>query len=123
MNYSIGDVEKITGVKSHILRYWEEEIPSKAEIDEAIVNLSKTGYKVDYIVSHTAPSEMISKMNLTNNGMDFSFIDSLDSELTGFLEFVMHQTEYKDWFFGHWHIDKDYGNNMHALLNRVIERE
>ncbi len=28
MNYSIGDVEKITGVKSHILRYWEEEIPA-----------------------------------------------------------------------------------------------
>lgn len=27
MNYSIGDVEELTGVKSHILRYWEEVIP------------------------------------------------------------------------------------------------
>ena len=26
--YSIGQVEKITGVKAHILRYWEEQIPS-----------------------------------------------------------------------------------------------
>lgn len=26
-SYSIGNVEKITGIKSHILRYWEKEIP------------------------------------------------------------------------------------------------
>lgn len=26
--YSIGEVEKITGIKSHILRYWEEVIPA-----------------------------------------------------------------------------------------------
>lgn len=27
MTYSIGDVEDLTGVKAHILRYWEEVIP------------------------------------------------------------------------------------------------
>ncbi|MDY5811387.1 MAG: MerR family transcriptional regulator [Treponema sp.] len=26
--YSIGQIEKITGVKPHVLRYWEEVIPS-----------------------------------------------------------------------------------------------
>lgn len=26
--YSIGQIEKITGVKPHVLRYWEEQIPS-----------------------------------------------------------------------------------------------
>ncbi|OJF75853.1 MAG: hypothetical protein BKP49_10360 [Treponema sp. CETP13] len=26
--FSIGEVEKITGIKSHILRYWEKVIPS-----------------------------------------------------------------------------------------------
>ncbi len=25
--YSIGDVEKLTGIKPHILRYWEELLP------------------------------------------------------------------------------------------------
>lgn len=28
MIYSIGDVEELTGVKSHVLRYWEEVVPS-----------------------------------------------------------------------------------------------
>ena len=27
-SFSIGEVEKITGVKAHILRYWEEVVPS-----------------------------------------------------------------------------------------------
>lgn len=26
--YSIGEIEELSGVKSHILRYWEEVIPS-----------------------------------------------------------------------------------------------
>ena len=26
-SYSIGDVEKLTGLKAHVLRYWEKEIP------------------------------------------------------------------------------------------------
>lgn len=30
MNYSIGQVEEITGVKSHVLRYWEDVIPGFA---------------------------------------------------------------------------------------------
>lgn len=29
-NYSIGDVETLTGVKAHILRYWETVIPGLA---------------------------------------------------------------------------------------------
>src|SRR5574344_1657466 len=28
--YSIGDIEELTGIKAHILRYWEEIIPSFA---------------------------------------------------------------------------------------------
>lgn len=27
MTYTIGDIEELTGVKAHILRYWEEVIP------------------------------------------------------------------------------------------------
>lgn len=30
MTYSIGEVEELTGIKAHILRYWEEVIPAFA---------------------------------------------------------------------------------------------
>lgn len=29
-SYSIGEIEKLTGIKAHVLRYWEEVIPSIA---------------------------------------------------------------------------------------------
>ena len=29
-----------------------------------------------------------------------------DAELTGFLDWVMFETEFKKWFFGHYHEDK-----------------
>ena len=30
MTYSIGEVEELTGIKAHVLRYWEEVIPGFA---------------------------------------------------------------------------------------------
>lgn len=30
MPYSIGQIEELTGIKSHVLRYWEEVIPGFA---------------------------------------------------------------------------------------------
>ncbi len=98
--------------------YWEEEIPSEAEYNEAVENLKKHGFKVDLIVSHTAPKEIIRHMGFVPDPHDY--------ELTGFLEYVMYQTKdyMKKWCFGHWHEDKElYGGKFRALLNDVIEME
>lgn len=32
MNYTIGQIEKLTGIKAHVLRYWEEVVPSLAPL-------------------------------------------------------------------------------------------
>ena len=93
--------------------YWEEEIPSKEEYTEASRNLEAYGYKVDYIVTHTAPREIIRRM-----GYD---PDPHDMELTGFLEWVMYKAQYDEWFFGHWHEDRNI-EKFHALLFEYIIR-
>ncbi len=93
--------------------YWEEEIPTDAEYKEASKNLKSVDFKVDYIITHTAPRELILKMGYHP--------DKHDAELSGFLEWVMYETQFSDWFFGHWHVDRDYGK-MHALWFRVIEK-
>ena len=93
--------------------YWEEEIPNDFEYKEATINLKKTNYKVDYIVTHTAPRELIYKMGY--------YPDPHDMELTGFLEWIYHEVSFNEWFFGHWHEDIDF-NNMHALFFRVLTR-
>ena len=95
------------------ISWWKEEIPTKEEYNEATKNLKEHGFSVDYVISHTAPREIIRKMGYYP---DFQ----KDSELTGFLEWVMYETQYQQWFFGHWHIDKQIDEKHRAVLADLI---
>ncbi len=88
--------------------YWAEELPDNNEYKEAIENLKKHGNKVDYILTHTAPKEIILRMGYHP--------DPHDAELTGFLEWIMYECEYTHWFFGHFHEDRNIGEKFTALL-------
>ena len=93
------------------LSWWKEELPNDAEYKEAISNLREVGNKVDYIVSHTAPREIIRRMG--------KYPDAHDMELTGFLEWIMYEVEFEHWYFGHWHTDRDITEKFSALLFTV----
>ena len=92
--------------------WWKEELPNNEEYKEATENLKAHDFKVDYIISHTAPSEIIRRMGITP--------DPHDAELTGFLEWVMYETDFQKWFFGHFHSDEEIGEKHRALLFDVV---
>lgn len=92
--------------------YWDEEMPCSSEYKEAADNLKKHGFKVDYILSHTAPAEMIRRMKYVP--------ESGELELTGFLEWVMYETKYKRWYFGHFHVDHKADEKHRALYYDVV---
>ena len=96
--------------------HWSEELPNNEEYQEAINNLKNVDFQVDYIISHTAPKEIIHCMG--------KIPDMHDAELTGFLEWVMYETKFKAWYFGHWHMDKTvYGIMKNDLsVSREIVR-
>lgn len=87
--------------------YWEEEIPSGAEYREALINLKEHKMQVDYIITHTAPREIIRKIGKHPSPYDF--------KLTGFLDFVKSEVGYKHWFCGHWHEDRDVDGKFSIL--------
>ena len=62
-------------------------------------NLFRHHDQVDYILTHTAPREIIRMMG--------SAPDTHDMELTGFLEYIRHEVTFRHWYFGHWHDDRD----------------
>lgn len=93
--------------------WWKEELPSDLEYKEAVRNLEKCGKTVDFVISHTAPKEIICRMG--------KYPDGHDMELTGFLEWVMYEVKFKKWFFGHWHTDKLITEKFHAVFLDVIE--
>ncbi|MBQ8791705.1 MAG: metallophosphoesterase [Ruminiclostridium sp.] len=97
------------------ISYWKEEIPTDAEYKEATENLKKHGKSVDIVISHTAPREIIKRMGYTP--------DVHDMELTGYLEWVMYEVDFKRWFFGHWHEDKEIDERFRAVYYDVITLE
>lgn len=93
--------------------YWEEELPSSEEYSEAIENVKNK--KIDIVISHTAPKEIIRKMGFSP--------DIHDMELTGFLEWVMYEVDFSHWYFGHWHIDETFYDKFTAVYFLVHKIE
>ena len=89
------------------ISYWEEELPTPEEYREAVRNLELHGNEVDYILTHTAPREMIRRMGYNP--------DPHEMELAGFLEYVMYQVKHRHWYCGHWHMDRDLTDSFTAL--------
>lgn len=105
--YSIDKEARISGYS-----WWRDELPCNEEYDEAVKNLKKHGMKADYILTHTIPTEMIRRLNICP--------DTHDAELTGFLEWVMYEVEYKHWYAGHWHRDCNIDGKLTLLWFDVV---
>lgn len=78
--------------------WWPDEMPTDAEMKEAIENLRKVDNKVDYIITHTAPEETM---------CIFHPHHPEEKPLNNFLEWVRENVEYKHWYIGHLHRDED----------------
>lgn len=94
--------------------WWAREMPSDEEYSEAVCNLKVHDNKVDYIITHCAPENIIYYK-------DPVFLRA-PNRLTRFLSDLItrYGIEYKDWFFGHYHDDIDIGK-MHCIYNRILE--
>lgn len=91
--------------------WWKEEMPSDLEYEEARQNLDSCNWTVDYIITHCGPNSVIDIYSRKFYGHD---------RLTDFLETVLQKTEYRQWFFGHYHDNVDIG--QHSMLYENIVR-
>ena len=87
--------------------WWKQELPSQEEMEEGIRNLEKHNWKVDHIVTHCAPTSLIYAM---------TSIAEPDL-LTDYLEEIKRKCEFKSWFFGHYHRDRDVWGKFTVLYD------
>ena len=98
------------------ISWWKEEIPSKEEINEGIINLSKYDNKVDFIITHSCDSKVLNNPVLFFRGNkceayeDNYVLDNFENIVT-----------YKKWFFGHYHVDAVISDNKVAVYNDIRE--
>ena len=106
------------GAKSHDtnhrinhISWWRQELPSDEEYIEALQNLERYNWQVDYIITHCAPTS-IALMGSRHNEAD---------RLTDFLQEVRERAKYHYWLFGHYH-DNRAIDEKHILLWEQIVR-
>ena len=121
--YTIGGKKflAIGGAKSHDkegrienLSWWEEEEISEEQKANAIKNLEKNQYCVDYILAHTLPDSVAQ-----NIGFKFSPKRN-DCSVSKFLDNIIKSVTFKEFYCGHWHEEIDNGK-YHVLYDRIME--
>lgn len=94
------------------ISWWPEEMPSEDEYQNAINNLNKNNWNVDYIISHCCPDSIQNKIS------EYYKHD----KLTNFFENVIKaDCNYDKWYFGHYHEDKNIDVKHVCLYNRIIQ--
>lgn len=91
--------------------WWEQEIPTIGELAMATVELLKRNDKVDYIITHTIGKKFMQEV--------LEFVKE-DTVLSEYLDAVMETVEYKRWFCGHFHVDRDYNEQRVTMLYEKI---
>ncbi len=102
------------GLRTKDISYWEAEIPCNDELKEASETINANDKKFDYIITHTAPREIIMRLGY--------YPDPHDMEFTGYLEWIMYECGFRRWFFGHFHEDKKMFDGKFRALYYDIER-
>lgn len=92
------------------LSWWEEELPSREEMNRAIDALDKVDWKVDFVITHCAPKSVQKAINPYYE----------NDVATSFLEEIVQNLTFKKWFFGHYHTDKIIDDRFFALYENVV---
>lgn len=91
--------------------WWEQELPTEAEMEEGIQNLAAHDNTVDFIVTHCCSS---STQVLLGGG------HYKPDALTKYLEEIRQKTKFKKWFFGHYHDNKNVNAEEILLYEQII---
>lgn len=101
-------VDKVYRVEGET--WWPQEIPSEDELEEALNTLDLNHWKVDYVLTHAAPTACIEQLGFFRD----------NTPLNDFLDELYYKLEYKRWYFGHYHEFTNLDSKHTALYNRVI---
>lgn len=89
--------------------WWKQEMPSDEEKETGIKNLELHNNEVDYIITHTAPTDIVIQIRDVNG-------DELP--LNEYLLQIKHNVKFKKWFFGHFHENKIIDNDFILLFDK-----
>lgn len=114
--FTMGGADSIDKhIKIENVSWWPEEMPSYYEYLEAMNNLEKVNFKVDYVITHCCGTQLIKKIHKTDHNKA--------DELTQFFYHLEKDfgLQFKHWYFGHHHKDIKIDAKHTCLFNDIIE--
>lgn len=97
--------------------WWPHELPDERNFEEARTKLDSVGWKVDYVVTHTCSTRMLSPTLYPAPGWNCPAVD----RLTAFFDELEDRLDYKRWYYGHFHRDANPAE-CHTVLYDCIVR-
>ena len=94
--------------------WWEQEMPTLEDMQEAVVSLNRVGRQVDYIITHEPPARVKTIMDHRPNS-----INALDA----FLEEISKEVKFEKWFFGCTHQDRKITAKHYSVFADLIPVE
>ena len=101
--------ERNLNVRIDHVSWWDRELPSQEEMNRGLRELERHRNRVDYIVSHCAPQDVLSAAG---------FFDS--NPLTLYFNTIARNTEFKKWFFGHYHDNRQLLTKWIMLYEQIV---
>lgn len=88
------------------ISWWPEEIPSVGEQQHGMDTLAEHGRKVDVILTHDCPTSILYAIDSDYKARQFN----------SYLDEIRESVDFKKWYFGHYHIDKEFDDKRFRCL-------
>lgn len=100
--------------------WWPQELPSERQYEEAIANLDRVDWSVDYVFTHEVPR----KLRRFAMARHYDPTRERDDELSAFLQRLderLDKRRLRLWYAGHYHDDIMLRDKQHAVLyNQIV---
>lgn len=91
------------------ISWWEAELPSDEEMERGIRSLFRHDWKVDFVVSHCAPTNIAILAGVPDK-----------DRLMDYLEQISERLDFRRWFFGHYHDNRQLLGKYVMLYEQMI---
>lgn len=90
--------------------WWPQEMPNMQEYETGLATLDAYEWQVDYVLTHTAPSQIIKRI-APYIGKD---------KLNDYLATIDMELRYTHWYFGHYHVEGDLDAKHTVLFHSFV---
>ena len=95
------------------LSWWEQEMPSLEDLEEADKNLKKVNYKVDYVFTHCIYNDLQDYLSKFITGYNQNI-------LTDYFQSLYEKLDYKTWYCGHYHLDELFSDKNKNKQTQIL---